>query len=160
MRERPTSFDNGDVLVVDDDTASRSGLADPALAYDYFKSMVSLSVATLGGILTLGETVFGSRIAPLQMGMAALPVAISGMLALQGQTDVMQLCLRIKPPLNSSRLALRLVPSLYGLGVGIFLAFLTISYVAPQKVGRMEARKAVMPGIVPSAGRSVEHQPR
>lgn len=101
--------------------------------------MISLSVGTLGGILTLGETVFGARIAPLQMGLAALPIAIAGMLALQGQTDVMQLCLRIKPPLNSSRIALRLVPSLYRLGVGIFLAFLTMSYIAPPKSGRPEA---------------------
>lgn len=62
------------------------GLAEPALAYDYFKSMVSLNVATLGGILTLGETVFGARIVPWQMAIAALAVAISGLLALQGQT--------------------------------------------------------------------------
>ena len=114
------------------DAAARVGLAEPALAYDYFKSMVSLSVGTLGGILTLGETVFGARIAPLQMGMAALAVAVSGMLALQGQTDIMQLCQGVKPPLNSSKAALRLVPAFYGMGVGIFLAFLLLSYVAPD----------------------------
>lgn len=124
----PTAAENG---------AERVGLADPKLAYDYFKSMASISVATLGGILTLGEAVFGARIAPLQMGLAALPVAISGMLAIQGKTDIMQLCQGMKPPLNSSRLALRLVPSLYGLGVGIFLAFLTLSYVAPDVAARL-----------------------
>lgn len=67
--------------------AGRS-LREPALAYDYFKSMVSVSVATLGGILTLGETVFGARLSPGQIIMAALPLALSGMLALQGQTDI------------------------------------------------------------------------
>ena len=120
-----------------DDAASRVGLAEPALAYDYFKSMVSVSVGTLGGILTLGETVFGARISPLQMAMAALPVAISGMLALQGQTDIMQLCQGVKPPLNSSRAALRLVPGLYGLGIGVFLAFLMLSYLAPDFAARL-----------------------
>ena len=105
-----------------------TGLPEPALAYDYFKSMASVSVATLGGILTLGGTVFGAHIAPWQMAVAALPVAVSGMIALQGQTDVMQLCQGIKPPLNSSRVALRLVPALYGLGLGLFLAFLALSY--------------------------------
>lgn len=119
-----------------DQDALRSEVAPPALrdpkfAYDYFKSMSSVSVATLGGILTLGEAVFGSRISPLQMGIAALPVAASGMLALQGQTDIMQVWQGLKPPANTSRLAIRLVPSLYGLGVGIFLAFLLMSYVAP-----------------------------
>ena len=112
--------------------ASRGRLAEPALAYDYFKSMVSLSVATLGGILTLGETVFGARLSPLQIVFAAFPMAISGLLALQGQTDITQVLQGVKPPLNSSKIALRLVPSLYGLGVGIFLAFLTISYLAPE----------------------------
>ncbi len=119
------------------DPARRAMLPDPKFAYDYFKSMVSVSVGTLGGILTLGETVFGARIAPLQMGIAALPVAIAGMLALQGKTDVMQAAQGMKPPLDSSRLALRLVPSFYGLGVGMFLAFLTISYVAPDVAARL-----------------------
>ena len=98
--------------------------------------MVSLSVATLGGILTLGGTVFGAQIAPLQMGMAALPVALSGLIALQGQTDIMQLCQGVKPPLDSSRAAMRLVPGLYGLGVGVFLAFLMLAYVAPEFADR------------------------
>lgn len=129
--ELPTSK-NADTLRDAEMAAPVAKLADPKLAYDYFKSMASISVATLGGILTLGEAVFGTRIAPLQMGLAALPVAISGMLALQGKTDVVQQCQGIKPPLNSSRLALRLVPSFYGLGVGLFLAFLTLSYAAPD----------------------------
>lgn len=120
-----------------DDVASRVGLAEPALAYDYFKSMVSLSVATLGGILTLGETVFGGRIGPFQIVIAALPVAISGMLALQGQTDITQVSQGVKPPLDSSKAALRLVPAFYGMGVGVFLAFLLLSYVAPDVAARL-----------------------
>ena len=132
MSERPPAVQSADLSVSADDAASHGALADPKLAYDYFKSMASVSMATLGGILTLGEAVFGARLAPLQMGIAALPVAISGMLAIQGKTDVMQLCQGMKPPLNSSRWALRLVPSLYGLGVGIFLAFLALSYLAPD----------------------------
>lgn len=109
-----------------------AGPPEPALAYDYFKSMVSVSVATLGGILTLGETVFGARLSPLQIAFAASPMALSGLLALQGQTDITQVLQGLKPPLNSSKLALRLVPSLYGLGIGIFLAFLALSYLAPE----------------------------
>lgn len=111
-----------------DDATSRAGLPEPALAYDFFKSMASISVATLGGILTLSGTVFGARIAPSQMAIAALPVAISGVLAIQGMTDVVQLCQRIKPLRNSTRVAFRLVPASYGLGLGIFLAFLMLSY--------------------------------
>lgn len=132
MSETTPKLKRGDLPIVADGLASHAGLADPALAYDYFKSMASVSVATLGGILTLGEAVFGARIAPWQMGIAALLVAISGVLALQAKTDIMQLCQGIKPPLNSSRVALRLVPGLYGMGLGAFLVFLTLSYIAPE----------------------------
>ena len=137
MSDGPPTLKSADLPGEADDAASRVGLAEPALAYDYFKSMVSVSMATLGGILTLGETVFGGRISSLQLVMAALPVAISGMLALQGQTDIVQLCQGVKPPLNSSRAALRLVPALYGTGVGIFLAFLILSYVAPDLAAQL-----------------------
>lgn len=119
------------------DLASRVGLAEPALAYDYFKSMVSLSVGTLGGILTLGQAVFGEQISPVQVALAALPVAISGMLALQGQTDIVQICHGVKPPLNSSKAALRLVPAFYGLGIGAFLAFLLLSFFAPEVAAQL-----------------------
>ncbi|SOB86702.1 hypothetical protein SAMN06297144_1810 [Sphingomonas guangdongensis] len=112
-----------------DPEAAPAGLAEPELAYDYYKNMVSVSFATLGGVLTLGETVFGARLAPWQMGVAALPVALSGLLALQGKTDIMQLFQGLEPPLNTARVGLRLVPALYGLGVGVFLAFLALSYV-------------------------------
>lgn len=118
-------------------TGRATGLREPALAYDYFKSMASVSLATLGGVLTLGETVFGARIAPWQMGLAAALVALSGVLALQAKTDVMQMCQGIKPPMDSSRAAIRLVPGLYGMGLGIFLAFLALSYLAPDLSTRL-----------------------
>lgn len=128
MDDAPPSLRRADLPDALNDPVARVGMAQPELAYDYFKSMVSVSVATLGGILTLGETVFGARIDPLQMGLAALPVAISGLLALQAKTDIMQLCQGVKPPLNSARIAIRLVPALYGVGIGAFLVFLALSY--------------------------------
>lgn len=104
-------------------------LSEPVLAYDYFKSMTSVSVATLGGILTLSETVFGARIQAWQMGLTVALVALSGVIALQAKTDIVQIAQGIKPPADSSRLALRLVPGFYGGGLGVFLAFLAISYI-------------------------------
>ncbi|HEX8414794.1 MAG TPA: hypothetical protein VF637_13040 [Sphingomicrobium sp.] len=128
MSDGPPTLRSARLSTDADEVAARVGLPEPALAYDYFKSMASVSVATLGGILTLGGTVFGARIEPLQMGAAALLVAISGVLALQGMTDVMQLCQGLKPLRNSTRVALRLVPALYGMGLGAFLVFLMLSY--------------------------------
>ncbi|ADG09636.1 hypothetical protein B7G68_05855 [Caulobacter segnis] len=137
MSEELPTLKSADIPAGKNEAASRAELAEPALAYDYFKSMASISVATLGGILTLGGTVFGARIAPWQMGISALAVALSGLLALQAQTDIMQLRQGVKPPLNSSRAALRLVPALFGLGLGIFLAFLLLSYFAPGVAARL-----------------------
>lgn len=130
MAEQPSIFKDGDQPIPMDDAAAQTGLSDPGLAYDYYKSMVSLSVATLGGILTLGGTVFGARLAPWEMAAAALPVAIAGLLALQGKTDIVQLREGLKPMRNTSRLGLRLVPSFYGAGLGIFLGCLLLSYLA------------------------------
>lgn len=137
MSERTPSPKIAESPVKTEEAPARVGLPEPELAYDYFKNMVSVSLATLGGILTLGGTVFGSRLAPWHMIIAALPVGLSGLLALQAKTDIMQMCQNMKPPLNSSRLALRLVPSLYGLGLGVFLAFLTLSYLAPDAAARL-----------------------
>ena len=130
MDDGPPALRNAGLPAGTDDAAPRNDLPEPALAYDYFKSMVSVSVATLGGILTLSGTVFGARITPVQMAIAALPMAISGVLALQGMTDVMQLCQRIKPLRNSTRVAFRLVPATYGFGLGVFVVFLMLSYFA------------------------------
>lgn len=92
--------------------------------------MASLNVATLGGILTLSGTIFGARIKSVKMAITALPLAISDALALQGMTDVVKLCQRMKPLRNSTRLALQLVLASYGLGLGVFLISLTLSYSA------------------------------
>lgn len=136
MSDAPPTLTGANQPVGPGSLALQVGLAEPTLAYDYFKSMVSVSVATLGGILTLGQAVFGDQISPVQMGMAALPVAISGMLALQGQTDIVQLSHGVKPPMNSSKAALRLVPAFYGAGIGVFLAFLLLSFLAPDIAAR------------------------
>jgi hypothetical protein len=55
----------------------------------------------------------------------------------QGKTDIVQLCQGIKPPMNSARVALRLVPALYGMGLGAFLLFLAMSYLAPEATSRL-----------------------
>lgn len=128
MDDKPPTLRRKSVPVVAEEPAVRSGLPEPELAYDYFKSMASVGFATLGGILTLGGTVFGTRIVPWQMGLSALLVMISAILALQAKTDIMQACQGIKPPFDSARLAARLVPGLYGMGVGVFLMFLALSY--------------------------------
>lgn len=70
-------------------------------------------------------------------GVAALVVVASGLIALQAQADIMRLCQGNTPPMNSPRAALRLVPSLFGLGLGLFVASLLLSYFAPDFAARL-----------------------
>jgi hypothetical protein len=104
--------------------ASRSSdRVDPDfLAYDFYKSFTSLCMITLGGLLTLSETVFGRDFQPWQIIAVCLPVAASGVIALQCQTDMVQLAKGVRPRSKFFlNYGLRLTPSLYGIGIGAFL---------------------------------------
>lgn len=103
--------------------ARSSERVDPDfLAYDFFKSFTSLCVITLGGILTLSETVFGRDFKPWEIVMVSLPVAIAGVIALQCQTDMVQLAKGVKPRSKFFLdYGLRLTPAFYGVGIGAFL---------------------------------------
>ena len=61
------------------------------LSYDFFKNMSSLSVLTLGGILTLSEGLFAERIEFWQMMFAAVLIAGGGIVALQCHADIVQM---------------------------------------------------------------------
>ena len=64
-----------------------------------------------------------------QIVAVSVPVAASGIVALQCQTDLVQLAKGVKP--RSTFLlnhGLRLTPALYGGGVGAFLVILFTSY--------------------------------
>ena len=94
------------------------------LAYDYFKTLTSLSVLTLGGILTLTETVFGRQFETWHIIAVSSPIAAAGVVALQCQTDIVQIAKGHRPGLPLLKIGLRLAPALYGLGLGAFLVVL------------------------------------
>ena len=99
------------------------------LAYDFYKTFTSLCMITLGGVLTLTGTVFGRSFETWQIAAISVPVALSGLIALQCQTDIVQQAKGIRPR-NSFILkhGLRLAPMLYGGGVGAFLFVLFVSF--------------------------------
>lgn len=94
------------------------------ISYDYFKSLTSLSIVTLGGILTLSEKVFNEQINSAQMLMAATLLGASGFIALQCQSDIVQVSRGKKKPNFWLRWGHRIAPGLFGGGVGSFLAFI------------------------------------
>ncbi len=99
------------------------------LSYDYFKNLTSLSVLTLGGVLTLSEKVFAEQIETWQMFVAAGLVAAGGIVALQCQADIVQVARGKKAPTSWLRYGHRLAPGLFGGGIGAFLALLAGAFI-------------------------------
>lgn len=94
------------------------------LSYDFFKNMTSLSVLTLGGVLTLSEGFFAERIEFGQMMIAAGLIAGGGVVALQCQADIVQMARGKKPSTTWLRFGHRLSPGLLGGGIGAFLTLI------------------------------------
>ncbi len=121
VKERLQQIDDG--LVTEFEAADAEDLS-----YDFFKNLASLSVLTLGGVLTLSESVFVDRVEPWMMFLTGGFIAAAGLLALQCQAEIVQLSRGKKPPSNFLRFGHRLAPGLFGGGIGGFLAMLGTGY--------------------------------
>ena len=99
------------------------------LSYDYFKNLTSLSIVTLGGVLTLSEKVFAEQIEVWQMMTASGLVAASGIVALQCQADIVQMSRGKKATSVWLRHGHRLAPAFFGGGIGAFLTLLAMAFV-------------------------------
>ena len=118
LTERLGGTSNEDVLAEYRDIDAEN------LSYDFFKNLTSLSILALGGVLTLSEKVFADSIETWQMFVAAGFFAISGIVALQCQSDIVQVSRGKKAPTAWLRWGHRLAPALVGCGVGSFLVML------------------------------------
>ncbi len=93
------------------------------LAYDFFKHMTSLSVLTLGGVLTLSGSIFEDALEPRRMLISMLLIAASGFIAFAAQTEMVDWAHRPSGrPRFMARWGRGLVALTYGAGVGVFLA--------------------------------------
>ena len=118
------------VAISDEDLLAEFGDIDSEnLSYDYFKNLTSLSIVTLGGVLTLSEKVFAEQIEVWQMMTASGLVAASGIVALQCQADIVQISRGRKASSIWLRHGHRLAPAFFGGGIGAFLALLAMAFV-------------------------------
>ena len=93
--------------------------------YDFFKNLVSLSLLTIGGMVTIGQGLFGDALPLRELFWAVSLVGIAGIVALQGQFEIV----RISGGGEAShwlRFAHTLAPLAFGAGVGIFLGSIFI----------------------------------
>ena len=105
-------------------TARTGGLPNPhLLAYDFFKHMTSLSILTLGGVLTLSGSVFESALEPRRMVISMALIAASGFIAFAAQIEMVDWVHRgVGRPRIMARWGRGLIALTYGLGVGVFLS--------------------------------------
>jgi len=93
------------------------------LAYDFFKHMTSLSVLTLGGMLTLSGSIFAEMVSSRNLLVAMGLIAAAGVTAFTAQIEMVEWAHRdTAKPRWSARWGRGIVPMLYGGGVGAFLA--------------------------------------
>lgn len=106
------------------DSARTDGRPNPhLLAYDFFKHMTSLSVVTLGGVLTLSGSLFQNALDPRRMLLSIGLIAASGVIAFAGQIEMVDWAHRgAGRPRIVARWGRGLVALTFGAGVGAFLS--------------------------------------
>ena len=104
--------------------AEYKGIDAESLSYDFFKHLTSLSILVLGGVLTLSQEVFSESVEDWQMFAVAGMIALGGLIALQCQSDIVQVARGKKSSSSVLRWGHRIAPAFFGAGIGVFLATL------------------------------------
>ncbi len=107
-----------------DEIVEQSAGRPELLLYDYFKHMTTLSLVTLGGILSISQT--AGVVIPLTRLLPSLGfISLAGTLALVGMEAVIKAQFEgtgMKRAMRWSRLT---VSGAFGLGIGAFLSIFT-----------------------------------
>ena len=100
-------------------------IAGEALLYDWFKYLTTISLLTLGGVLTLSQAADGEAIKkPVLIGVLVV-IAAAGVLAFSGADQLVRARLADKPLPGQVLLLQKMAPLTLSLGVGGFLYLFT-----------------------------------
>lgn len=104
------------------DGQDRSGLDDgEALLYDWFKHLTSLSLLTLGGILSISQLVAEGGFKKHSIIALVVSVGLSGVIGFSGAESIVQARTSGSPVPKSVHLMRKIGSASLGLGVGAFL---------------------------------------
>ena len=106
--------DSGDSLP----TRPRDG---SELLYDYFKHMTSLSLITLGGVLTLSQT-RSLELKPFSLGMVVIFLTAGGVSGFIGMDEIVKARFEGEDPPGRVRRYRAFCQAAFGIGVGGFLS--------------------------------------
>ena len=89
-----------------------------ALLYDWFKHLTSLSILTLGGIITLTQLSGAAEIKKTVLGGVLAVVALSGVLAFSGAEQIVRSRLKGEPVSPKLQRLMRISSFVLALGIG------------------------------------------
>ena len=96
------------------------------LVYDFLKHLTSLSLLSIGGVLTMPEAL-DRPIEPIAMGVILLLLAFGGAMALHGLEAITKARSVGKPAPKSLKWYRSVASSSLGMGVGAFISFFTMT---------------------------------
>ena len=98
------------------------------ILYDFFKHMTSLSLITLGGVLTLSQ-VEKMDLKPFSLGLVVTMIAVAGISGFAGMDEVVKSRFDGQDVSRRIRFYRKLCPIAFGIGIGGFLSlFFTALY--------------------------------
>jgi hypothetical protein len=107
---------------MEEESPSKPDLADgELLLYDYLKWITTLSLLTLGGVLSLAQSA-DIELGNFQVGMVLVPICIAGVTALSGADTLVRNRVGMKPHRMQPTRYMHISIGSLGIGVGAFLA--------------------------------------
>ena len=91
------------------------------LLYDYFKWLTTLSLLTLGGVLSLSQSA-ELRLSDRSILLVLVPLCAAGIAAWSGADGVVRAASGGKPPRLKASHSIRIATAALGVGVGVFLS--------------------------------------
>jgi hypothetical protein len=95
---------------------------DPeAMLYDWFKHLTSLSLLTLGGVLSLSQVAEASEIKSTNLITVLVLVSAAGIMAFSAADQLVNSRVRGEPLPRQVRWMQRATPGVLGMGLGAFM---------------------------------------
>ena len=110
-------------MIDDDDSKAKPDIGGDGelILYDYLKWVTTLSLLTLGGVLSLGQA-SDIELEPFEIGMVLIPICIAGVTALSGVDSIVRARAAGAPRKFRPVTYMRVAMAGLGIGTGAFLS--------------------------------------
>jgi hypothetical protein len=92
-----------------------------AMLYDWFKHLTSLSLITLGGVLSLSQVADAKDIKPATLAVVLVLVSVAGIMAFSAADQIVLSRVKGQPLPAQVKWMQRAIPAVLGMGLGAFV---------------------------------------